>query len=565
MQRWFSNLQVLSKVFIPTSLLGVIMFMVLWQALAGLDESGNLAHQAMTQDVRQVVTLDKALYWWATVTGDDRDLVMSASPAEREAFQKTYNDDWASMEQSFKDYIASEDDQPHIDLAKKAAGMIAAYAKEDQIAFALALQGKRDEAYRRLIEAGVQWDDKVVDLLQNQINKDNLAQINSKTSEIDAFRTSTLRSSLITATVGLALGFTLLAWIASSHISRPLGELDRFIDRLASGDYTADVSGMERQDEIGAMSRSVSVLRDGLVRARDLEEKERSAQTAQLRRSDEIARLVGGFEHTIAEAVSGLAASSTELNANAAAMSAAAQQTEQRSAMVAGATEEAAGNVNAVAGATEEMSASSQEIAHQIARASDMASTAALEADRTETVVDGLVQAAEKIGAVVQLIRQIAGQTNLLALNATIEAARAGEAGKGFAVVASEVKSLANQTARATEEIAGHINGIQTATQSTVGAIRDIGQMIGEINQVFGAVSAAATQQVAATNEISRNVQRAAQGTDEIASTIIGVAQAASQTGSAASTVLTVAEELSRRAEGLNEDVGRFLSALDAA
>ena len=233
--------------------------------------------------------------------------------------------------------------------------------------------------------------------------------------------------------------------------------------------------------------------------------------------------------------------------------------------MVAGATEEAAGNVNAVAGATEEMSASSQEIAHQIARASDMASTATLEADRTETVVDGLVQAAEKIGAVVQLIRQIAGQTNLLALNATIEAARAGEAGKGFAVVASEVKSLANQTARATEEIAGHINGIQTATQSTVGAIRDIGQMIGEINQVFGAVSAAATQQVAATNEISRNVQRAAQGTDEIASTIIGVAQAASQTGSAASTVLTVAEELSRRAEGLNEDVGRFLSALDAA
>jgi methyl-accepting chemotaxis protein len=187
------------------------------------------------------------------------------------------------------------------------------------------------------------------------------------------------------------------------------------------------------------------------------------------------------------------------------------------------------------------------------------------EAEQTSSVVNGLAEDAQKIGSVVQLIQQIAGQTNLLALNATIEAARAGDAGKGFAVVASEVKSLANQTAKATEEIAGQIAGIQQATTSTVSAIKGIGLSIGNISNVATAVAAAVQEQIAATGEISNNVQQAATGTQEISRNITGVAEAANQTGIAAESVLTVSQDLAKQAENLRAEVDKFLSALNKA
>jgi len=194
-----------------------------------------------------------------------------------------------------------------------------------------------------------------------------------------------------------------------------------------------------------------------------------------------------------------------------------------------------------------------------------MAGDAVREAEKTSEVVDGLAKDAEKIGSVVELIQQIAGQTNLLALNATIEAARAGDAGKGFAVVASEVKSLASQTAKATEEIAGQISGIQQATGSTVTAIKGIGFSIGNISQVATAVASAVQEQVAATGEISSNVQQAAKGTEEISRNITGVAEAANQTGVAAESVLIVSQDLAKQAENLRAEVDKFLAALNAA
>jgi methyl-accepting chemotaxis protein len=371
--------------------------------------------------------------------------------------------------------------------------------------------------------------------------------------------------TIIVIVIGLLLVAALAVYLTRNFVTKPISKIEGGLDQLAQGNLSVDVVGAERNDEIGSMARTFVKLREGLTRARQLEAEQRSDAEVKARRGEKVAALVKSFEGMIKGVVSNLASSATELQSNAASMSSASQQTQQQSTVVSTAAQEASANVQAVAGATEEMTASSREIGQQVTKASQMAGAAVEEANQTSTVVDGLARAAQKIGDVVSLIQQIAGQTNLLALNATIEAARAGDAGKGFAVVASEVKSLANQTAKATEEISAQISGIQSATGSTVDAIKGIGTSISNISHVASAVAAAVQEQVAATGEISSNVQQAAQGTDEISRNITGVAQAASQTGEAANMVLTAANQLSKEAETLRGEVDKFLAALNAA
>jgi methyl-accepting chemotaxis protein len=233
--------------------------------------------------------------------------------------------------------------------------------------------------------------------------------------------------------------------------------------------------------------------------------------------------------------------------------------------MVAAASEEASTNVQSVASATEQMASSVNEISRQVQTSASIANEAVAQARKTNDRVGELAKAASRIGDVVELINTIAGQTNLLALNATIEAARAGEAGRGFAVVAAEVKALAEQTAKATGDISQQINGIQSATQESVGAIEEIGDIIGRMSEIASTIAAAVEQQGAATQEISRNVQQAAQGTQQVSSNITDVQRGSAETGSASSQVLSAAQSLSRDSNRLKLEVGRFLSTVRAA
>ena len=371
--------------------------------------------------------------------------------------------------------------------------------------------------------------------------------------------------TIATLAIGLLIAMGAMAF-SFLGIARPIGRITESMGVLASGDTKSDIPFAARKDEIGSMAAAVQVFKDSMIRTRELEaEQKETEQRVAAQRKADMHRLADDFQAAVGQIVETVSSASTELEAAAATLTKTAEVTQELSGTVAAASEQASANVQSVASATEEMTSSVNEISRQVQESAKISGEAVKQARDTDARINALSQAAGRIGDVVKLITAIAEQTNLLALNATIEAARAGEAGRGFAVVASEVKQLASQTAKATDEISTQIAGMQTATQESVAAIKEIGGTIARISEIASTIAAAVEEQGAATQEIARNVGEAAKGTAQVASNITDVNRGAGETGSASSQVLSSAQSLSSESNHLKAEVDKFLSTVRAA
>ncbi|MGZ3173907.1 MAG: methyl-accepting chemotaxis protein [Croceibacterium sp.] len=372
---------------------------------------------------------------------------------------------------------------------------------------------------------------------------------------------------LLLGTLAILAGAVLLAFLLGRGLSRPLTAITAVMNRLSSGDTDVAIPGGDRKDELGTMAVAVDVFRRSMIEAGTMRETQEAAkQQAEIEKKALQRQMADRFEADVKSVVGAVAKATQEMQRVAGEITASVNGTSERAAAAAAASGEASASVSTVAAATEELASSVAEIGRQVTHSSGVADAAVAKAGQTTEMVAGLTAAGEKIGDVLRLIGAIASQTNLLALNATIEAARAGEAGRGFAVVASEVKELASQTARATEEIAGQVTAIQSATGDCVIAISGISDTIREISGIATTIAAAVEEQDSATREIARSVQQAAAGTSEVSANVAGASQAADQSRALADNVLVASGELSQHAAALFESVDTFLAGLrDAA
>jgi methyl-accepting chemotaxis protein len=396
---------------------------------------------------------------------------------------------------------------------------------------------------------------------------DNLLAIQTGvyTDDIDAV---VLNRATWIATGGLAglLVAGLAAFVLGRGLVRPLAEICGVMDNLAKGNFGTEVPFAERRNETGRIARSLTVFKNQLLEAERLRtERDEATARAVDERKLALNQIAQEFERSVGGIVASASSAAAEMQRSAQSLSEIAKQTTQRSTTVAAAAQQTTANVQTVASAAAELSTAGQEISHQIAKSASIAQSAVAQAGRTNAMVEGLLAATQRIGEVMGLIKTIAAQTNLLALNATIEAARAGEAGRGFAVVAGEVKALATQTAKATEEITDQVQAIRNATGATVGAIREIGSTIEQIDSIATTIAAAVEEQGVSTSDIARSVQQAAEGTHGVMQNIAGVTQASDEVGAAAELVLGSASELAQQSERLKHEVDSFLATVRAA
>ncbi len=437
------------------------------------------------------------------------------------------------------------------------------YSKHATTAFDLISENKIDQALKeipKIEKEEKQLNHTVEELLLKVEGFTKAAAYKAEAHEKLAIKLLTIIS--IIAFIG-TLGGALL--VVRRSISRPLSQIVTALTALKEGDLTVEVP-VRSDDEAGAVARSLDVFKDAMMKAKAAEEmQEEQKRQAAIEQQRVMNEMADKFHASVGGVIETVSSAATELNASAQSMTSISEETSHRANGVAAASEEASTNVNSVAAASEQMSKSIEEIGQQIRQASAVSRDAVSKVEDTSSQMTTLSETAETIGEVISMISEIADQTNLLALNATIESARAGEAGKGFAVVASEVKSLANETAKATGQIRQQIDQIQIATREAVVSMSDINDVIRQLDEISGAIASAMEEQAATTQEIANNVQEAAAGTVEVSRNITGVTQASQEAGSASQQVLSASSELSQQAEVLQGEVQNFIATVRAA
>ena len=546
--------------------LGFLLVLVLTAiiGIVGMSSAAKLAE--LTQRFHDhpftvIQNVGNARIAYRTMRMDTRDLILAETPeaiAKAEAALdvngKSYEAAMAAAKAAFLGDMGLFDKSETAYRAYRALSQdIAGLMKAGDRAGALALmRGKGAEVARVSAEANAAIND--FSTKKAEVFMETAA---STSAEVERLSLGLLALSLV---VGGAVAF-----FTARSIARPVHAMTAVMGALANDDLTVAVPFTAQGDEIGVMAQAVSHFKDQLLRVRQLEaDQEEQKARAEADRQAAMRKMADSFEGSVGTVIETVTSAATELQAASGQMAGTACETSAQATTVAASAQQASANVQTVASATEELAASIKEIAHQVERSQAVSVRAGEEAGSTTAQIRALSDNVGKIGEIVNLINDIASQTNLLALNATIEAARAGDAGKGFAVVANEVKTLANQTARATSEIANQIAEVQTSTEAAVRAIDSISKVIGEMGEISTAVAAAVEQQTGATGEIARNVEQAASGTEEVSSNIVSVEQAARETGAAAEQIKASATDLSKQAEFLRREVGQFLNQVRA-
>ncbi|MGU3480140.1 methyl-accepting chemotaxis protein [Methylobacterium sp. D48H] len=560
------NSKIVFKAIMPLIIMAIVAAGLVFYAVSGLN---GLAAQTRHIVDLQVVRLEQMLRIRSHVNEmaiQSRNLIIETDEKEMAASKARFDTALKGTQDANDVLMNLADTAERKDINLKLKGLLQEFSSSQDRAHTLSLNNEKEAAAKALRTDAAAARTKLREFLGNRVE---LLKVELRQAR-DAAEQAAMTTEWIliaAATTGLFGAIALSVLIVMFGITRPLASLVNVLQRMARGEIDAEIREAARGDEIGAVGKAVEGIKTMVARkaAEEAEVKRRADEAAAAERKRTMIELADGFERAVGGIVGLVSSSATELQATAQQMTSTADETASQSTAVAAAAEEAATNVRTVAAAAEELGSSVQEIGRQVTGSAHLAQTAVGEANQTAQLVQALSQATDRIGDMTGMIASITGQTNLLALNATIEAARAGAAGRGFAVVAAEVKALAEQTAKATEEIGRQIGEVQSVSAQAVTSIGGIIGRIREIDSVATSIAAAVEQQGAATQEIVRNVSQAAVGTGEVTSNIAGVAHASEETGTAASQVLSAASELSHQSERLTAEVGRFLSTVRAA
>ncbi|TWB64282.1 methyl-accepting chemotaxis protein [Nitrospirillum viridazoti] len=560
--RWISDLALTRKMAIPLGMLLIVVCGLILYAGAAMTTLNRQEDQLVDVLALRRQTVMQLANAMNEGTIAEKNLLLERNAEARAGFDKQRHDYFAQAVDLANLRLAQVDTTADRQLTEDMVKAVKRRAEVSDIVAPMGLRQELDQAYDFSAKEGRTARKAAAAAIAQQVKMTDGELASGKAVAAEQGRRAVMLL-VVASAIGLGAAVTVLWLIVQRLVARPLVRMAHTMERLAGGDQDIVVEGTDRKDEVGSLARSLEVFKQNALRAEMLALEQVAAQEQRMRRTQVVERLIMDFDHAVV--LDNVSTSADRLHGAAGTMNSMANETREQATVSSAAAEQTSANVQTVAAATEEMTSSIAEIGRQVVRSSQVASRAVDDARTTNQTMQGLAEAASRIGAVVQMIQDIAGQTNLLALNATIEAARAGEAGKGFAVVAGEVKSLANQTAKATEEISGQIAAIQTATGGAVDAIQAIAATIGDISEITTTIASAVEQQNATTTEISRSVAQAAVGTQEVTRSVVHVTRAAGQAGAAAGEVLSAAGSLSGQAATLKREIEAFLTGIRAA